>query len=187
MTTPTPPPTPTGIEAIVCNDIAARQQLGIAKYGTTVADNPLPLRAWLEHAYQECLDQAVYLRRAIEKIDNSQLRAEETIVTPCTPPMSRAWLDKARKALYLHAAATRVSFNPWTANLILEVLSEAGWSVTRIADIADEIADVICVAKTDAQGNCRYYNIGLPTWANFDAVRTQLRIEIGRAEKEAAK
>ena len=177
MTAPTP--TPTGIEAIVCNDIAARQQLGIAKYGTTVADNPLTLRAWLEHAYQECLDQAVYLRRAIEKIDNSQLRAEETIVTPCTPPMSRAWLDKARKALYLHAVATRFTFNPWTANMILKALSEAGW-------IADESAGVIRVAKTDAQGNCRYYIIGLPTWANFDAVRAQLRIEIARAEKEAA-
>lgn len=72
MTTPTPTPTPTGIEAIVCNDIAARQQLGIAKYGTTVADNPLPLRAWLEHAYEECLDQAVYLRRAMAEVDSAE-------------------------------------------------------------------------------------------------------------------
>lgn len=59
----------TGTEARVCADIAARQALGIAKYGTTVEDNPLPLRAWLEHAYQETLDKAVYLRRAIEEID----------------------------------------------------------------------------------------------------------------------
>ena len=70
--TPTPTPTPTGIEAIVCNDIAARQQLGIAKYGTTVADNPLPLRAWLEHAYEECLDQAVYLRRVMAEVDSAE-------------------------------------------------------------------------------------------------------------------
>jgi hypothetical protein len=34
-------PAPTGIEAIVCADIAERQRLGVAKYGTTVADNPL--------------------------------------------------------------------------------------------------------------------------------------------------
>jgi len=60
---------PTGIEAQVCADIARRQQLGIAKYGTTVAENPLPLREWLQHAYEEALDQAIYLKRAIEEID----------------------------------------------------------------------------------------------------------------------
>jgi len=63
---------PTGIEAIVCADIARRQALGIAKYGTTVADNPLTLREWLMHAYEEKLDAAVYLRRAIAEIDRKQ-------------------------------------------------------------------------------------------------------------------
>lgn len=58
-----------GTEARVIADIAQRQAQGIAKYGTTVADNPLTLREWLQHAYEECLDQAVYLRRAIEEID----------------------------------------------------------------------------------------------------------------------
>lgn len=60
----------TGIEAEVCADIAARQQAGIKKYGTTVADNPLPLREWLQHAYEEALDLAVYLKRAIAKIES---------------------------------------------------------------------------------------------------------------------
>lgn len=59
---------PTGIEAIVCADIAARQRAGIAKYGTTVKDNPLSLKEWLQHAYEECLDQAVYLRRSIDEL-----------------------------------------------------------------------------------------------------------------------
>lgn len=59
-----------GIERMVCTDIAARQQLGINKYGTTVADNPLTLREWLEHAYLEMLDGAIYLRRAMDEIDN---------------------------------------------------------------------------------------------------------------------
>lgn len=67
-------PAPTGVEADVCNDISARQRFGIAKYGTTVAENPLPLRAWLQHAYEECLDQAVYLRRAIHEIDAAAAR-----------------------------------------------------------------------------------------------------------------
>jgi len=57
----------TGIEAKVCEDIAKRQDLGLAKYGTTVEGNPLPLRDWLQHAYEEALDMAVYLRRAIEE------------------------------------------------------------------------------------------------------------------------
>ncbi|NDD52825.1 hypothetical protein EBZ39_02925 [bacterium] len=61
--------TPSGIEAKVCADIAHRQRLGIAKYGVTVAANNLPLRAWLGHAYEEALDQAVYLKRAIAEID----------------------------------------------------------------------------------------------------------------------
>lgn len=60
---------PTGIEAIVCADIAERQRLGLAKYGCTVAENPLSLREWLRHAYEETLDKAVYLRRAIAEID----------------------------------------------------------------------------------------------------------------------
>ena len=60
------------IEQQVCNDILRRQQLGIAKYGTTVAANPLELRQWLQHAYEECLDQAVYLRRAIDEIEREQ-------------------------------------------------------------------------------------------------------------------
>lgn len=63
--------TPTGTEAAVCADIAQRQQLGITKYGTTVADNPLPLRDWLQHAYEETLDLPIYLRRAIEEMDTA--------------------------------------------------------------------------------------------------------------------
>jgi hypothetical protein len=54
-----------GIEAMVCDDIAKRQQVGIAKYGTTVAGNPLTHAQWLQHAYEECLDMAVYLKRAM--------------------------------------------------------------------------------------------------------------------------
>lgn len=60
-------PKVSGTEAAVCADIAARQRLGVAKYGTTVKDNPLSLKEWLQHAYEECLDQAVYLRRAIDE------------------------------------------------------------------------------------------------------------------------
>lgn len=56
----------------VCLDIAMRQQMGIKKYGTTVKDNPLQLRAWLQHGYEEALDLAVYLKRSIQELDAKQ-------------------------------------------------------------------------------------------------------------------
>ena len=63
-----------GVEAEVCADIARRQALGKNKYGTTVAENQLSLRCWLHHAYEETLDKAVYLKRAIAEIDAQQAR-----------------------------------------------------------------------------------------------------------------
>jgi hypothetical protein len=53
----------TGIEAIVCKEIARRQRLGLAKYGITVADNPLALIEWVRHAKEEALDLAIYLTK----------------------------------------------------------------------------------------------------------------------------
>ena len=44
-----------GIEKLVCHDIAERQQFGIKKYGITVEENPLTQKQWLTHAYQEAL------------------------------------------------------------------------------------------------------------------------------------
>lgn len=65
-----------GIEAQVCADIARRQRLGLSKYGTTVANNPLELRAWMQHAYEEMLDAAVYLRRAMADVDGKAVAAD---------------------------------------------------------------------------------------------------------------
>jgi hypothetical protein len=49
-------------------DLARRSAVGVAKYGTTVAGNPLPARAWVQHAYEEALDLAVYLRRLLDEM-----------------------------------------------------------------------------------------------------------------------
>lgn len=77
---------PTGTEARVCADIAARQAKGTAKYGTTVQDNPLGLIQWLQHAYEECLDQAVYLKRAMELMQGVEAKcAETTLPIPSNP------------------------------------------------------------------------------------------------------
>jgi hypothetical protein len=65
----------TGTEKRVCDDIASRQEIGIRKYKTTVEQNPLSLRQWLHHAYEETLDQAIYLKRAIEEIDTTTIKS----------------------------------------------------------------------------------------------------------------
>lgn len=57
----------TGIEAQVCQDIARRQQMGIKKYGTQLADNPAGEIERLQHAYEETLDLANYLKWQIER------------------------------------------------------------------------------------------------------------------------
>lgn len=62
-------------------DLLQRSQLGIAKYGTTLARTDLSLRDWLQHAYEETLDQANYLKRAIVEIDGAAAK-ETGYVTP---------------------------------------------------------------------------------------------------------
>lgn len=49
-----------------------RSAVGVQKYGTTLADNKLPLRAWLNHALEEALDQANYLQAAMAEIDSAE-------------------------------------------------------------------------------------------------------------------
>ncbi len=62
----------TGIEALVCREIARRQQLGIQKYGVTVENNRLRFIEWVRHAKEEALDLAVYLTKM-----ECELRAQE--------------------------------------------------------------------------------------------------------------
>mgnify|MGYP000567710513 FL=1 len=56
-------------EQEVCKNILDRQQLGIRKYGRTVAGNPLTERQWIQHAYEEALDLAIYLKRLMQEMD----------------------------------------------------------------------------------------------------------------------
>lgn len=73
-------PSPTGTEAEVCKDIARRQAHGVAKYKTTVRENPLSLRAWLQHAYEEALDFAIYLKRSIEELDQKEKDSKKDLL-----------------------------------------------------------------------------------------------------------
>jgi hypothetical protein len=53
----------------VCADLLQRSQVGIAKYGTTLDGAGLSRRDWLQHAYEETLDTANYLKAAIMELD----------------------------------------------------------------------------------------------------------------------
>ena len=63
-------------EQEVCKNILDRQQLGIKKYGRTVAGNPLTERQWLQHAYEEALDLSIYLKRLIQEMDVKAVKAD---------------------------------------------------------------------------------------------------------------
>jgi hypothetical protein len=58
----------------ICREIAARQRLGVSKYGQTLADNPAPLKARLRHALEEALDLLVYAQWAMDADDSRDLR-----------------------------------------------------------------------------------------------------------------
>ena len=40
-----------------------RSESGIRKYGTTLDRTDLEVKQWIDHAIEECLDQALYLQR----------------------------------------------------------------------------------------------------------------------------
>ena len=66
-----------GIEAQVCDDIARRQKMGVKKYGTTLADNPAGEIERLQHAYEETLDLANYLKWQILSKQDEMSRTKQ--------------------------------------------------------------------------------------------------------------
>lgn len=59
-------------ETRVIELIKTRQKLGIKKYGTTLADNPLSLKEWLMHSIEEDLDGVNYKMRAIQELEKNE-------------------------------------------------------------------------------------------------------------------
>jgi hypothetical protein len=54
----------------VRQDLLDRSEVGIRKYGVTLERNDIDLRGWLAHAYQEALDMALYIKRAMKELDS---------------------------------------------------------------------------------------------------------------------
>jgi hypothetical protein len=53
-------------------DLLERSQRGIKKYGTTLDRTDLKLKDWLQHAYEETLDLANYLKRSILELESKE-------------------------------------------------------------------------------------------------------------------
>jgi hypothetical protein len=43
--------------------LRSRSETGIRKYGTTLDRTDLEVKQWIDHAIEECLDQALYLQK----------------------------------------------------------------------------------------------------------------------------
>lgn len=63
-----PQPFDAVVEA-VRNDLLLRSRLGLDKYTIGIDRSNLDLRGWLQHTYEEVLDTANYLKRAIIELD----------------------------------------------------------------------------------------------------------------------
>jgi hypothetical protein len=59
--------TPSDVLQSVINDLNARERRGIVSYGTTVDRKDLTETQWMQHAYEEALDLAVYLKKIINE------------------------------------------------------------------------------------------------------------------------
>ena len=55
----------------VISDLQDREILGINKYGTTCDRADYELVDWLQEAYEETLDKAMYLQAAIRKLQEN--------------------------------------------------------------------------------------------------------------------
>jgi hypothetical protein len=56
---------PSAILQQVIADMKVREERGITKYGTTVDRTDLTQAQWLQHAYEEALDLAIYLKKVM--------------------------------------------------------------------------------------------------------------------------
>lgn len=87
----------------VCADLQARSAVGIAKYGVTLNDavDIHSLMYWLQHAYEETLDKANYLKAAIESLRKGR---------PLTTPESVVEQVVNADLQEMHAAYTKAQY-----------------------------------------------------------------------------
>lgn len=55
--------TPSNLLQSVIMDLRVREEKGLNTYGTTMDRKDLTQKEWLQHAYEEALDLALYLKK----------------------------------------------------------------------------------------------------------------------------
>ena len=58
----------------VIMDLRVREERGLATYGTTMDRKDLSKKEWLQHAYEEALDLALYLKKLMEENDKLKIK-----------------------------------------------------------------------------------------------------------------
>lgn len=97
-------------ETRVIEEIKARQQLGINKYGKTVAQNPLGLYQWVKHFQEEILDAAVYITRAMQEMEKGQSAMQ--------------YAECLQKAIEMHCRGKEVDEDPKKCPYHAELLNK---------------------------------------------------------------
>ena len=57
----------------VREDLLKRSQVGLIKYNNSLERTDIDLKGWLQHAYEETLDSANYLKRAIIELEKENI------------------------------------------------------------------------------------------------------------------
>ena len=58
----------------IIDDLLYREEKGILEYGTTMDRQDLTEDQWLQHAYEEALDLAIYLKKIIKTRQNENAK-----------------------------------------------------------------------------------------------------------------
>lgn len=56
----------------IIDDLLLREDKGLKEYGTTMDRTDLSEQDWLQHAYEEALDLAIYLKKIIKTKQNTK-------------------------------------------------------------------------------------------------------------------
>jgi hypothetical protein len=67
---------PSRLLASVITDLKIREERGLATYGTTMDRKDLSKQEWLQHAYEEALDLALYLKKLMEEHDKLKMKEQ---------------------------------------------------------------------------------------------------------------
>ena len=88
-------------------DLSQRAEVGLKKYNTTMDREDLTASDWVQHAYEECLDMALYLKR----LRKDMLAMEEELRAFKTQQMIKNKLaEDAIKKTTLTTSGTKIVY-----------------------------------------------------------------------------